>query len=106
VYGRELKRLSIAVKHDGNSKNQLKRLIMKIDGEAYQLMVDSVKFFIELANKIKLLIDEYGSSKPKMIINLHQIKWEFKDEPKEDLADVYRKIYNFVTLLKNYLKKQ
>jgi hypothetical protein len=105
VYGRELKRLSIAVKHDANSSGLMKRLVVKIDGEAYQLLVDSIKFLIDMANRIKVLIDEYGTKKPRMIINLHQIKWDFQGDPKADLTDIYRKLFNFVTLLKNYIKK-
>lgn len=104
-YGKELRRLSFAIKHDPNAANLVRKLVIKIDSEAYQIILDSVKFFIDVANSIKLLLDEYAAKKPKIIINLQQIKWDFPGSPDTELSLIYKKLFNFVSLLKNYIKK-
>ncbi|HOJ64342.1 MAG TPA: hypothetical protein PLE45_07965 [Spirochaetota bacterium] len=107
VYGKELKRLMLAVKHDSKAKMLLVKLIEKIDSNASQILIEGINILNLAANLIKALIEDFSLKNPKMIINFHKIKWDFPNSNiKADLLDIYKKILNMNVLLKNYIKTE
>ncbi|MBN2546695.1 MAG: hypothetical protein JXB50_12915 [Spirochaetes bacterium] len=103
-YGRSLKKLSMSMKHDNVALNTLKKVVIKIDSEALEILLDSIKVLSHMANKIKELLDDYKSKNPKIIINFTKIKWNFPEDPSEAFSALYTKIANFVALLKYFTK--
>jgi hypothetical protein len=106
IYGREIKRLYGLVKHDPKARIILKKVLAKIDMEVFQILQESISFFMESSEKIKALIKDYDSKAPAMIINFHKIKWEFSGDVKSSLDEIGRKMHSIIVLLKNYIKDQ
>lgn len=104
AYGKELRKLLLGAKHNQKSQNLAKRTVIKIDSEAYQLMIESIEFFTLLGKKLKELLDELNRKIPKFIRNINKVKWDFTEEPKVIFNDIYKKLYNFIILLKTYVK--
>jgi hypothetical protein len=104
LYGREIKRLYGLVKHDPKARIILKKVLGKIDTEVFQILTESIVFFINAAEKIKVLLDDFDSKAPSILINFHKIKWEFAGDVKTNLIEIYKKMHNMVILLRNYTK--
>lgn len=105
IFGRELKRLMLAVKHDSKAKLLITKLIDKIDSNAHQLLLEGINILNSSANLIKALIEDFSLKNPKMIINFHRIKWDFPNSNiKQDLLDIYKKLITMHTLLKSYIR--
>lgn len=101
-YGRELRRLMVAIKHDSRAKLLLAKIIDKIDASANNLINDGILLFIKSGNMIKSLLEDHGLKNPKMIINFHHIKWDYSKDFRTDMMEIYKKISNVVTLLRGY----
>lgn len=104
AWGRELRRLMVAIKHDNRAKIMLVKLVDKIDAIANQLLHEGISQFVKAGNLIKNLLEDNNLKNPKMIINIHKIKWEFSKDLKTDMLGIYKKLANMVVLLKNYSK--
>ncbi len=105
VFGRELKRLMLAVKHDSKAKFMITKIIEKIDANASQILLEGINLFNLAANLIKALIEDFSLNNPKMIINFHRIKWDFPNSNiKADLLEIYKKLLNMNLLIKSYIK--
>lgn len=105
-YGKSIKKLTLSIKHDNLALSNLKKLIINIDNEAYSILVESIKILTYTANKLKLLIDDYNSKTPKIIIDFNKIKWSFSEDPGAELTRLYTKVVNFIALLKYFMKPQ
>jgi hypothetical protein len=103
--GKNLRKLSYAVTHDPNAKMLLSKLIFKIEQEALGLIQDAIRLFNHVNEKLKLLIDDYALKTPKILINFHQIKWDFSDDIPSELSNIYKKNQNFIMLLNFYIKE-
>ncbi len=103
-YGKSIKKLSMSTKHDSTALNTLKRVVIKIDSEALEIIMESIKVLTQTANKLKELIDDYKSKNPKIIIDFNKIKWNFTEEPGDAFVTLYNKLVNFVALLRYFAK--
>ena len=83
----------------------LKKVMTKIDLDAAQLILEGIDLFKQAGNDVKLLLEDYGSKSPSMLINFHKIKWEFSTDIKTELSEIYKKLFNIITLLKNFVKE-
>ena len=103
-YGKTIRQFAFAVSHDPNAKNNLVKLIYRIDAEAEKLIFDSIKVINVSANKIKTLIDDYNSKTPKIIVDFHKLHWDFPQKAAVELTEIYKRLVNFVSLLKYFVK--
>jgi hypothetical protein len=104
TYGRTIRKLIFAVKHDPNAKQLLKKTIYKVDSDAYQIIIAGINLFALTNKKIKELIDDYNSKSPSIIVDINKIRWDFQDEYAVEMSDILRKTNNFIALLKNFIK--
>jgi hypothetical protein len=105
MYGRELKRLYGLLKHDPRSRVVLKKVMTKIDSEALQIIIDAINVLKEGCTAIKILLDDYDSKSPSILINFHKIKWDFSADFKTEFTEIYRKMSNMISLLKTFAKE-
>ncbi len=105
-YGKEIKKLSHAAKHEPKAKQLLRQISLSVDNDAQKLIFESIKVLSIFLGKLKLLYDDYTLKVPKMIINFHKIKWDFGNDFNEDFSEVLKKISSFINLMKNYVKDQ
>ena len=101
--GRDIKKYIHMADHDPNSKNLFKRVINIANTEASKILLSALQHFIILAQELKRFIDDSKHKSTSIIINYHTIKWEWGNIT-EDLIEIYKKIYNFVQLLKFHVK--
>lgn len=103
--GKSLRKLIFAANHDSNAKAMIKKLILQVDSEAIAIINSSIKVFIQTANKLKVLTEDYNSKAPKIIINFHKINWDFPDDFPTEMTNLYKKIADFIALLKYFIKE-
>ena len=103
-YGKSIRQMAFAVSHDPNAKNNLVKLIYKIDSDVEKIIYDCIKVFNVTANRIKILIDDYNSKIPKIIVDFHKIHWDFPQKFTVEFTEIYKRLANFVSLLKYYVK--
>jgi len=106
LYGKEIKRLSGLLKHDPKSRIMLKKALTKIDYDVAQIIFEGINLFKEAGNSIKILLEDYNSKIPSMLINFHKIKWDFSTDIKTELSEIfYKKLFNIIVLLKSFVKE-
>ena len=101
--GKDLKKYSGVLKHDKNAQTAVRRTIVSVDGEAQSIIIECINMTVDLGKSIKLLIEDYNTKIPKLIINFHKIKWDFTGEFNADMITIYKKLSNMVALLKRYV---
>ena len=101
--GKDLKKYSGVLKHDKNEQTAVRRTIVSVDGEAQSIIIECINMTVDLGKSIKLLIEDYNTKIPKLIINFHKIKWDFTGEFNADMITIYKKLSNMVALLKRYV---
>lgn len=105
-YGKSIRQLAFVVAHDQNAKKIMRNTILKVDSEAEKILYESIKLIGDIMKKIKKLIDDKGSKLPKIVINFHKLEWDFPESIHESLIYIYKKLYNFLNLLKYFIKEQ
>lgn len=103
VFGKELKRYAGVLKHDKNAQAAVRRAMISVDGEALNIMVESINLIIDIGKSIQILIEDHNNKNPKLIINFHKIKWDFVSSFNNDMVSMYKKMSNMVALLKRYV---
>ena len=105
VYGKDLRRHSVVVK-DSATKASIRRTVDEINGEALELINETIVLCVEIGKALKALIEDYNLSVPILIVNFKKIKWTFNDDFNTDMVMIYKKVANMVNVLKRYLKKK
>ena len=103
-YGKSIRQLAFVVAHDQRAKKIMRNTILKVDSEAEKILYESVNLLSDIIKKIKRLIDDKSSKLPKIIINFHKLEWDFPESIQESLIEIYKKLHNFINLLKYFIK--
>lgn len=104
-YGKSIRKLVFAVKHDPNALSMLKKTVYKVDSEATQLLFQGINLFLSASTKIRELIDDANSKSSSIIVDIDKIKWDFNGEIVEELSEILRKLNNFNSLLRTFVKE-
>ena len=100
ILGRKLKTLLIKTKRDKKAVNQLRLLLKEINDMAKGMLARAASDLIILGKTLKSTLDDYQKPHPELIINWKEIKNYTEKDIKIFIVDIYRKIYNFLQLLK------
>ena len=104
AYGKDLRRHSVVVK-DSAAKASVRRTVDEINGEALELINETIVLCVEIGKTLKTLIEDYNLAVPILIVNFKKIKWTFNDDFNTDMVMIYKKVANMVNVLKRYAKK-
>ncbi len=105
AYGKELRKYFGAIKHDPKARIGAKKVLARMDNDALKMLLEGVEIFTIAAGKIKTLIEDYNQKIPKIVIDFHKIKWDFSNDIGKDMAEIYKKLFNMVTLLRSYARE-
>ena len=92
VYGKDLRRHSVVVK-DSATKASIRRTVDEINGEALELINETIVLCVEIGKALKALIEDYNLSVPILIVNFKKIKWTFNDDFNTDMGRTGKQCY-------------
>jgi len=103
--GTKLKNLVYRADKDKNSLLVLRKLLKEINDRALLLIQDSAQNFIVIGKNIKMLIEDYEKKPHEVILNWKEIESAVEGDIKENLSEIYKKIYYFIQLIQLFIKK-
>ncbi len=103
--GTKLKNLVYRADKDKNSLLVLRKLLKEINDRALLLIQDSAQNFIVIGKNIKMLIEDYEKKPHEVILNWKEIESAVEGDIKENLSEIYKKIYYFIKLIQLFIKK-
>ena len=95
--GRRLRTIAIRVERDRSALTDMRAALQKINDEAQGLISGALSHFVALAKVLKLAHDDCAAPSPQLVANWRELRAADRDV-RRLIADVYRKIYNFVQL--------
>ena len=105
-YGKSIRQMAFVVSHDQNARKLLRNTILKVDSEAEKILYEGITLLNNSMKKIKKLYDDKNLKLPKIVINFHKLEWDFPEKIQESLIFIYKKLYNFINLLKYFVKEK
>jgi hypothetical protein len=103
--GIKLKNLLIRVDRDKDSARYIRTQLGDINDKALSIVTMGAQQLVSFARELKNLIEDKEKPKPQLLINWKELE-HYADKPIRDMGvEIYKKIYNFVTLMQLFLKK-
>lgn len=103
--GSRLKSHLIKSERDVNAQNIAKTMVRDINGLAKTFMVETGNELINVGKVLKAVIEDMPKQKHEVIINWRQLESSFDGNLKESLIQLYKKLFNFVQLIQNYIRE-
>lgn len=103
--GIKLKNLLIRCDRDKDSARYIKTQLGDINDKALSIITMGAQQLVSFARELKNLIEDKEKSKPQLLINWKELEHYAEKPIREMGVDIYKKIYNFVTLMQLFLKK-
>ena len=91
---------------DTNSMTILRQKLKDLNEKAYSMIQQSGRHLVTIGKNLKSCIDDYDKAQPEMITNWKQLDSAMNGEVKPVLTDCYKKLYYFIQLIQQYLKKK
>ena len=105
--GVKLRKASAPVKEsDAKTARILRQVIRDIDERALYLIKESASNLIIIGRVIKTLIEDYACKTPEIILNWKALEAQSTEALRNQLTEVYRKIYHFIQLMQLFVKKK
>jgi hypothetical protein len=103
--GVKLKNLLIRCERDKDSARYIRTQLGDINDKALSIVTMGAQQLVSFARELKSLIEDTENPKPQLLINWKELE-HYSDKPLKDMGvDIYKKIYNFITLMQLFLKK-
>ena len=104
--GAKIKGLSLRSDRDTEATKILRTQLRDVNEEALEILTSASQNLVHFAKDVKALLEDKEKSSPQMISNWKELE-HFAETPIKDMGiAIYKKIYNFVTLMQVFLKKQ
>jgi len=91
---------------DPNSMTVLRQKLKELNDRAYGFIQQGGRNLDVIGKNLKACIEDYEKATPEMITNWKQIDASHPGEVKTELTDCYRKLYFFIQLIQQYMKKK
>lgn len=103
--GTKLKGLSLRSDKDTEANKILRTQLRDVNDEALKILTAASQNLVQFAKDVKSLLEDKEKSSPQMIINWKELE-HFADTPIREMGiAIYKKIYQFITLMQVFLKK-
>lgn len=103
--GIKLKNLLVRVDRDKESARYIKTQLGDINDKALAILTMGSQQLVSFARELKNLIEDKEKTKPQLLINWKELE-HYADKPLKEMGvEIYKKIYNFITLMQLFLKK-
>ncbi len=103
--GSRLKSHLIKSERDVNAQNIAKTMVRDINGLAKTFMVETGNELINVGKVLKAVIEDMPRQKHEVIVNWKQLESSFDGNLRESLVQLYKKLFNFVQLIQNYIRE-
>ncbi|MBI9101203.1 MAG: hypothetical protein JEY99_02220 [Spirochaetales bacterium] len=91
---------------DPNSMTVLRQKLKELNDKAYGYIQQSGRNLVVIGKNLKACIEDYEKVTPEMITNWKQIDASHPGDVKTELVECYKKLYYFIQLIQQYLKKK
>ena len=103
--GIKIKTLLPKTAHDSGAENIINRVVSDANDTAKDFIYTSTANLITIGKTVKQLVEDYTNPKPIIVKNWKELE-KFIEVPMKDFCvDIYKKIYLFVQLMKQYLSE-
>ena len=104
--GSKLKTLSSKAERDKEALHALQAGLKDVNNQAFTLITRASQYMIVYAKTLKRLIDEVDNPKPELMMNWQEIIHVSDGSVKPLMTGVYKKLYQFVSLLQIYIAEK
>ncbi len=104
--GISLKTLTSKSDRDKNSISVLRKILKETNDEILGFITIAAQNLIIMGRSLKSVLEDKDKKDHEMIINWKEIEASSDFDVKEEIARVYKKIYNFVLLMQFFAKKK
>ncbi len=104
--GVSLKTLTSKSDRDKNSITVLRKLLKETNDEVLGFITVAAQNLIVMGRSLKSVLEDRDKKDHEMIINWKEIEASSDFDVKDEIARVYKKIYNFVLLMQFFAKKK
>ena len=102
--GTKIKSLVLRSDRDTEASRILKTQLRDVNDEARTILTSTAQNIVQFAKDVKSLLEDKEKNSPQMITNWKELE-HFADTPIRDMGiAIYKKIYQFVTLMQVFLK--
>lgn len=102
--GQKMKNMLNKVDRDKEQLNFLRNLLKDTNDKANIFVMTAARHCIITGKILKQLIEDAGAQKKELIVNWPEINKAAEKEVRPVMVEVYKKIYNFVTLIQYFSK--
>ena len=103
--GSKIKILSLRSDKDTEANKIIRTQLRDINEDAFNILTSTSQNLVQFARDIKALLEDKEKTSPQMIINWKELE-HFSDTPIREFGiAIYKSIYQFVTLMQVFLKK-
>lgn len=103
--GIKLKNLLVRVDRDKDAGKYIRTQLGDINDKAISILTMGSQQLVSFARELKNLIEDTDKTKPQLLINWKELEHYSEKPLKEMGVEIYKKIYNFITLMQLFLKK-
>lgn len=101
-FGNKLRTLMPRVDRDKETRNIMEMTLGDVNNEAAQILSSAKQNIIVFDKNLKMLLEDFVKPHPEIIMNWHDLDRFAEGKLKQKSVDVYKKLYNFISLLQNF----
>ena len=102
VGARVLRTLMPRVDRDKETRNIMEMTLGDVNNEAAQILSSAKQNIIVFDKNLKMLLEDFVKPHPEIIMNWHDLDRFAEGRLKQMSVEVYKKLYNFISLLQNF----
>lgn len=101
-YGNKLRTLMPRLDRDRETRNIMEMTLGDVNNEAAQILGTARQNIIVFDKNLKMLLEDFVKPHPGIIRNWKDLNNHAEGNLKQKGVDVYKKLYNFISLLQNF----
>ncbi len=104
--GQKFKSLLSRPDRDKNSITILRRLLGEVNDSVLNMLTETAQNLVVMGRSLKTILEDSGNKNAEMIINWKELEASTDTDLKNEISEIYKKIYYFVQLLQFFVKKK
>jgi len=103
--GARIKTYMARSEKDKNSMVSLRKVLKETNEEALDIIQTTSQNLITIGKGLKQVLEDYDKKPHELIMNWKEIEQYSEKDVKENITEIYKKIYYFIQLMQFYVKK-
>lgn len=103
--GARIKTYMARTEKDKNAMVSLRKVLKETNEEALDIIQTTSQNLITIGKGLKQVLEDYDKKPHELIMNWKEIEQYSEKDVKENITEIYKKIYYFIQLMQFYVKK-